>query len=158
MTMQATEVSVRREVVVEATPERAFEVFTAGFDRWWPRTHKLGEADLAEAILEPKTGGRWYERTVDGRECDWGEVLAYDPPRRLLLSWLLDPQFEIDADNPTEVEVRFTAAGPERSRVEIEHRGLERFGPDGAEKMRSAIDSEGGWQGILEGYAEAVRA
>jgi uncharacterized protein YndB with AHSA1/START domain len=157
MTMQATEVTVRREVTVEAPPERAFDVFTAGFDRWWPRTHKLGEADLQEAILEPKRGGRWYERDVDGSECEWGEVLAYEPPRRLLLSWLLDPQFEIDADNPTEVEVRFTEVEG-GTRVELEHRGLERFGPDGAEKMRAAIDSEGGWAGILDRYGEAVRS
>jgi uncharacterized protein YndB with AHSA1/START domain len=158
MTMEATGVSVRREVTVDAAPERAFDVFNAGFDRWWPRTHKLGEADLAEAILEPRLGGRWYERCVDGSECDWGQVLAYEPPRRLLLSWLLDPAFELDPDNPTEVEVTFTELAEGRTRVEVEHRGLERFGPEGAERMRAAIGSGEGWGGILRRYAEAVRA
>ena len=157
MNTDATASAVRREIVVEAAAERAFETFTSGFDRWWPREHKLGEADLEEVVLEPRAGGRWYERCVDGSECDWGEVLAFEPSRRLLLSWLLDPDFAIDADSPTEIEVLFKAEGPDRTRVTLEHRGLERFGPEGASKMADALDSEGGWRGILERFAEAAR-
>jgi uncharacterized protein YndB with AHSA1/START domain len=145
----------RATVVVEAPTARAFDVFTSGFDGWWPRTHKIGGADLSEAVLEPRVGGRWYERDVDGSECEWGRVLAYEPPTRLVLAWQIDGRWRHDPDFVTEVEVRFVAEGPDRTRVELEHRDLDRFG-DAQEEIRSAFQSPGGWRGLLEAFAAAV--
>jgi uncharacterized protein YndB with AHSA1/START domain len=145
---------VRKSLSVNATPERAFEVFTARFDSWWPRSHSIGQSPLAEAVLEPRTGGRWYGRLADGSEAEWGDVLAWDPPRRLVLAWRIGADWTYRADLLTEVEVRFTAEG-ERTRVDFEHRGLERMGEKAAE-TRIALDSDGGWTGILKLYADAV--
>jgi uncharacterized protein YndB with AHSA1/START domain len=145
---------VRKSLSVNATPERAFEVFTARFDSWWPRSHSIGQSPLAEAVLEPRAGGRWYGRLADGSEAEWGDVLAWDPPRRLVLAWRIGADWTYRADLLTEVEVRFTAEG-DRTRVDFEHRGLERMGEKAAE-TRVALDSDGGWTGILKLYADAV--
>ena len=113
MTEQAT-LTARRSITVEATPERAFAVFTAGFQSWWPiASHHIGEQDAVAVILEPRTGGRWFERAADGTECEWGSVIACEPPSRLLLAWHLTPEWVYDPDpaNATEVEVTFTPAG-----------------------------------------------
>ena len=123
-----TTTSVRKTITVDVPIARAFEVFTTDFDRWWPRTHHVGATDMAEAIMEGRQGGRWYERGIDGSECEWGSVLVYEPPERLVLAWQLDNEFHYDKDLHTEVEVRFTAEGPERTRVDLEHRGLDRYG------------------------------
>lgn len=149
-----TDTAVRRAITVSVPPERAFLTFTADFNRWWPRSHHIGQAELAEAVIEPRAGGRWYERGVDGSECDWGKVLVWDPPTRLVLSWQLSSEWAYDADLWTELEVTFTAQGPDRTRVELEHRGLDAYG-DQMEKMRESFDSDGGWRGLLEQFAAA---
>jgi uncharacterized protein YndB with AHSA1/START domain len=152
---QATEQEVRREITVDVAPERAFAFFTERFDAWWPRSHHIGAAEMQEAIIEPRAGGRWYERGVDGSECDWGEVLAWDPPHRLLLSWQLDGEWAYDSDpaHASEVGVTFTPAG-EGTRVELFHRGFERAAKGDA--LRRGVSAEGGWGGLLALYAEAL--
>jgi uncharacterized protein YndB with AHSA1/START domain len=151
---EANDTVVRTSVTVAAPVEKAFAVFTDGFDGWWPRSHHLGEGELAEAVLETKTGGRWYERLADGSECEWGTVLVCEPPHRLVLSWAISPSWavETDTDRASTVEVRFVAEGDGRTRVELEHRDLDRHGADW-QKMRDSIASDGGWTGILRGYA-----
>ena len=151
----STDTAVRRAITVAVAPDRAFSTFTADFDRWWPRSHHIGDAELAEAVIEPREGGRWYERGVDGSECDWGKVLVWDPPTRLVLSWQLSSEWAYDADVWTELEVTFTAEGSNRTRVELEHRGLDAYG-DQMEKMRESFDSDGGWRGLLEQFAAAA--
>jgi uncharacterized protein YndB with AHSA1/START domain len=154
----ATIAPVRRSVFVKAPPERAFKVFTEGFASWWPASHSVIAADQEGAYIEPEVGGRWYERGVDGSECDWGRVLAYDPPGRLVLSWLLDGEFEPDPDpaNASEVEITFTREG-DGTLVELEHRGFERRASGGAQVAES-VAGEGGWSGLLVAYAEAAQA
>jgi uncharacterized protein YndB with AHSA1/START domain len=154
--VQATELEVRREITVNVAPARAFAFFTERFDAWWPRSHHIGAADLDEAIIEPREGGRWYERGVDRSECDWGEVLAYDPPHRLALSWHITGEWAYDPDpaHASEVEVTFTPAG-DGTRVELVHRGFERH-PVGGDKLRESVGGAGGWGGLLELYAEGL--
>jgi uncharacterized protein YndB with AHSA1/START domain len=146
---------VRKSVSVKATPERAFEVFTAGFDRWWPRSHSIGDSPLKQAIIEPREGGRWYAQLEDGTEAEWGDVLAWEPPRRVLLAWRIGAGWQYDPDLLTEVEVTFTPEVGGATRVELEHRYLERMG-EGAESVRASVDSDGGWQGLLRAYAECA--
>jgi len=145
---------VRRGVTVKATPERAFEVFTAQFGRWWPRSHHIGKSPMSGGMIEPKVGGRWYETCEDGSQCDWGKVLAWEPPRRLVLAWHLSASFQYDPSLGVEVEVRFTREG-DATRVDLEHRNLELFGPD-AEKMQASFGSPGGWPSILDSYAATI--
>jgi uncharacterized protein YndB with AHSA1/START domain len=155
MTEQTT-LAIRRSVTVQAPPERAFEVFTAGFSTWWPlESHHIAPTPAVEAVIEPNTGGRWFERDADGNQCDWGYVLAFEPPHRLLLSWHLTPEYTFDPDpaNALEVEVTFTAADG-GTLVELEHRGFEKYGETGA-KMRESVSSPGGWTDLLELYAKA---
>jgi hypothetical protein len=147
-------IKVGHTLTVEAPIERAFAVFTEGFGGWWPASHHLGESELVDAIIEPRAGGRWYERNADGSECDWGHVIAWEPPRRVLLAWQLDADWRFDPDLVTEVEVRFEADG-ERTRVAFEHRHLERMGAR-AEEVRRSVDSPEGWRGILARYGEAA--
>jgi len=147
---------VRKEIVVEAPVERAFRVFTTRPETWWPATHHIGKSELQSIVLEPHAGGRWLERGIDGSECLWGKVLSWEPPRRVVLGWQLDANWEYDPDLLTEVEVTFTPEGSGRTRVMLEHRNLERFGAD-AEQVRTSIGADGGWPVILNGYADAVR-
>lgn len=147
----------RVSITVETAKEHAFEVFTAGMGTWWPRTYKIGPADLADAVLEPHAGGRWYERDSDGSECEWGRVLAFEPPHRLVLTWQIDSQWAYDPGLVTEVEIRFIAEGENRTRVELEHRNLENFGPAAAE-MRATFESDGGWRRILGRFVEQAQA
>jgi uncharacterized protein YndB with AHSA1/START domain len=147
--------AVRKTITVDAPQARAFEVFTAEFDRWWPRSHHIGESDMAEAVIECRPGGRWYERDADGSQCEWGSVAVYEPPERIVLVWQLDSEFRYDPDLATHVEVRFVADGPNRTLVELEHRDLDRYG-DNLENMRTTFDSPGGWNGLIEAYAAAV--
>jgi uncharacterized protein YndB with AHSA1/START domain len=149
-------VAVKHTLSVDAPLERAFTVFTEGFGRWWPATHHVGKSDLVDAVIEPRRGGRWYERNADGSKCDWGHVIAWEPPVRVLLAWQLDADWRYDPELITEVEVRFEADG-ERTRVTFEHRHLERMG-ERAEEVHRAVDSPEGWHGILERYAEAAGA
>jgi uncharacterized protein YndB with AHSA1/START domain len=154
MSTQIRPAPVRKSVFVNAPQAHAFEVFTSGMGQWWPKSHKLGEVELDRQIIEPQQGGRWYQLNVDGSECEVGTVAAWDPPARLLLIWQLNAEWTFDRDLATEVEVRFTPEGS-GTRIELEHRNLERLG-DTAEGFREAIDSDGGWSGLLALYAEAA--
>ena len=154
---QQSEASVRRSITVEVDRAQAFAVFTEGFDSWWIRSHHLGEAELDVAVMEPGVGGRWYERDVDGSECEWGRVLEWDPPGRLVLAWQINGDWKFDRDLVTEVEVTFTAVGPSTTRVDLEHRNLDRFG-DSSDAMRAAFESDGGWSGLLQSFVEQANA
>ena len=155
----ATIAPVRRSVFVQAPPERAFEVFTEGFAGWWPASHSVLEGGQEAAIIETAEGGRWYERGPGGEECDWGRVLAFEPPRRLVLSWLLDEKFDPDPDESkaSEVEVTFTPEG-DGTRVELVHSGFERRGGEAGEGVAAGVAGEGGWSGLLARYAEVAQA
>jgi uncharacterized protein YndB with AHSA1/START domain len=159
MTTQAADTTARASVVVDAPLERAFSVFTDGIDTWWPREHTIGEAELKEMVLEPKVGGRAYGIGVDGSESDWGRVLEFERPHRVLVSWDINLQwtYESDPAKASEFEVRFIPQGPQRTRVELEHRRLERHG-EGWEAMRDAVGSPNGWQGGLDLFAKAAAA
>jgi uncharacterized protein YndB with AHSA1/START domain len=148
---------VRKTLTVLASPETAFRVFTEGFDRWWPRTHHIGKSELARAVIEPRVGGRWYEVCVDGSECDWGDVLAWEPPHRLLLAWRLNAEWDYEPDLLTEVEVRFVALADGQTRVDFEHRGFERMGA-GGEAARAGVDSPSGWGAILAEFKTVLEA
>jgi uncharacterized protein YndB with AHSA1/START domain len=159
MTQQPTirPAPVRKSIRVGAPRERAFEVFTARIGNWWPKSHHIGAADLDTVMIEPRAGGRWYERGVDGSECDVGKVLVWEPPARLVLAWQIAPNWKFDPDLITEVEVKFIAEGAEATRVELEHRNLERLGSDKpADTMRQQIDSPNGWGGLLALFAKQV--
>jgi uncharacterized protein YndB with AHSA1/START domain len=156
-TPQAADTTVRNTVVVDAPIERAFTVFTEGIGTWFPSAYNLLEVDIAERVFEPRVGGHIYDRGTDGSECHWAHVLAYEPPERVVFSWNINPQWQIesDLDKTSEVEVRFTPESPERTRVELEHRNLDRHG-DGWEGTRAAVAGEGGWPGCLQAFAEAA--
>jgi uncharacterized protein YndB with AHSA1/START domain len=157
MTTKTAGTSVSTSIVVEAPVARAFSVFTCGIGTWWPADHHILQAELAEMVFEPREGGHVYDRGVDGSECRWARVLAYEPPARVVISWDINPSWQIEADpeKTSEVEVRFTAEGPDRTRVELEHRNLERHG-EGWERIRDAVGSGNGWD--LRPFADAVEA
>jgi len=157
MTTQAG-ASVRAQVVVEVPLERAFSVFTEDFDSIKPREHNMLAVEIAETVFEPREGGRIYDRGVDGTECQWARVLAYEPPDRFVFSWDISPQWQIEPDHEktSEVEVRFISEGPERTRVELEHRNLDRHG-EGWEGGRDGVASEGGWSLYLKRFADLVK-
>src|SRR5215469_5199354 len=136
---------VLKTIRVNAPAGRAFDVFTTRFDVWWPKSHHIGKAEMKEAVIEPRQGGRWYEKGVDGSECNWGNVLVWDPPRRLVLSWRINSQFVVDDTVASEVEVRFVEEANGVTRVELEHR-IEALD---AETMRSMVDAPNGWSAIL---------
>ena len=154
---QAAIAPVRYTVTVPISPERAFTLFTQGFNTWWIG-HHIGEADMAEAVIEPRVDGRWYERGVDGSECDWGKVLVFEPPGRLVLTWQINAEWKFDPDlsRASEVEVRFTEANGQTT-VDFEHRHIERLGA-GAEELARSVGSPGGWPGILDLFAKAAAA
>jgi uncharacterized protein YndB with AHSA1/START domain len=156
MTLAIKPAPVRRTLTVAATPQHAFEVFTARFDSWWPRSHSIGDAPLKQAVIEPKAGGRWYGRLENGTEAEWGDVLAWEPPGRVVLAWRIGANWTYDPNLLTEVEVRFTAEG-DLTRVDFEHRLLENMG-QGAEGVRASFESDGGWGGLLKAYADAAQA
>ena len=158
MTTQAQQASVRTQIVVEAPIERAFQVFTEDFGSFKPPEHNILGVDLAETVFEPREGGHLYDRGVDGSECRWARVLAYEPPNRVVISWDINPQWQIetDLDKTSEVEVRFIAEAPERTRVELEHRNLDRHG-EGWEQERDGVGSEGGWPLYLRRFAELFK-
>ena len=159
MNTQAQVTSVRSTVVVEAPIERAFRVFTEDFGSFKPPEHNLLGVEIAETVLEPRAGGRLYDRGVDGSECHWARVLAYEPPNRLVFSWDISPRWQIETDleNTSEVEVRFIAETPERTRVELEHRNLDRHG-SGWEGVRDGVDSGDGWPLYLARFAELLKS
>jgi uncharacterized protein YndB with AHSA1/START domain len=157
MTAPAQDTSVRSEIVVEAPIERAFQVFTQQFDRIKPREHNMLGVDIAESVFEPRAGGRVYDRGVDGSECQWARVLAFEPPDRLVFTWDINPywQIEADLDKASEVEVRFIAESPTRTRVELEHRNLDRHG-DGWQGLGEGVGGDEGWPLYLQRFAAAV--
>jgi hypothetical protein len=148
----ATIAPVRKQITVHATQQRAFDVFTSGMGAWWNPGQHIGEAPFVDVIVEPHEGGRWMERDAEGTECQWGRVLAWEPPGRVLLAWQLDASWTYDPDLVTELEIRFVAEGPDSTRVELEHRNLDRLG-DAAPSVRDSLDSPDGWNGLLAGFA-----
>jgi uncharacterized protein YndB with AHSA1/START domain len=154
---QAESAVVRKQVVVDAPVERAFATFTERLGDFKPPEHNLLGVPIAETVFEPRVGGHIYDRGLDGTECRWARVLAYDPPDRVVFSWDISPQWQIEADpaNASEVEVRFMAESPERTRVELEHRHIERHGP-GWEGVSQGVDSDQGWPLYLDRYAALV--
>lgn len=155
MTGMIVPAPVRRSVTVEVPVERAFQVFTANFGRWWPAAYSIGATALKTAVIEPRVGGRWYEIGDDGQECLWGEVLAWEPPSRILLAWRIRADWQFDPDLLTEVEVNFVPLGTGATRVDLEHRLLENMGSSEA-VARGIYESDGGWSGILAGYVAAT--
>lgn len=153
---QHPDTTVRKSVVVNASQAHAFAVFVEHHGTWWPlQTHHIGAQPPATAIIEPRVGGRWFERASDGSECDWGRVLVWEPPHRIVLSWDIGADWKYNPKLGTEVEVRFASESPGTTRVELEHRRLERYGAQ-AETMQATFDSERGWAGILRGFAQAA--
>lgn len=148
---------VREAVTVQAPVETAFRVFTEQCDAWWPRSYRLGLAERVGIVLEPRVGGRWYQRTTDGNECDWGSVLAWEPPARVTLSWQIGIGFvpEPDPARASRVDVTFIVVGAERATVSVSHSELERHG-DGWQAMAEGVAGERGWGGILRAYAQVV--
>jgi uncharacterized protein YndB with AHSA1/START domain len=144
---------VRKVVTVNAPQAVAWRVFIEKMGTWWPlTTHKIGNAKAVDAVIEPRAGGRWYERGEDGSTCDWGRVLSWEPPERLVLSWEITADWKHDPDLKTEVEVRFIADGKNRTRVELEHRRLDLYGAR-RDEMGGIFDSDAGWKGLLDAFA-----
>ena len=149
--------SVRKVVNVNAPQSIAWDVFTQQMGTWWPlAVYKIGNANAVDAVMEPRVGGRWYERGEDGSTCDWGRVLAWEPPHRVVLSWQLDGAWEYDPDpaHATEVEVRFVAEGPSTTRVELVHSKFDRA-RSGAQ-LRVGVGNDNGWNGLLRRFEAAV--
>ena len=147
---------VRKSVVVDATPAEAFEVFTAGIDRWWPKSHSLSSSPLRHSVIEPRVGGRWYTTHDDGTECVVGHVLQWQPGERFVVTWEIGAGWKPDsrAQFASEVEVRFSEPSAGRTLVELEHRDFERMADDAGATMRGAVDSEGGWSALLGLFAK----
>jgi hypothetical protein len=157
MTKKITPAPVRRTIDVKASQAKTFDVFTRKISAWWPRSHHIGKVPMVEAIIEPKVKGRWYERGEDGSECEWGYVIAWNPPEGLTLAWQLNADFAFDPRLVTEVEVKFVPVAPAVTRVELEHRLLERMG-DSAERMRDTVGGDNGWTAILRSFVAAAEA
>jgi uncharacterized protein YndB with AHSA1/START domain len=156
MTPTITIAPVRKSIRVNATQAHAFEVFTSGIGRWWPRHATIGTAPMKEVVLEPRLGGRWYQLAEDGSQAKVGEILVWEPPRRFIVSWDLNSNWKPDTTVSSEVEVRFTADGPNATLVELEHRKFERMGAEAGAKMRKDVD--GGWPGMLDHFKKEAEA
>ena len=156
--LPASGASVRKTLTVHASVDHAFKVFTEGFDGWWPRGHHIGKQPMKKAVLEPRLGGRCYGQSADGTDADWGSVLVWEPPRRLVIAWQITPdwQYEPDLAKCSEVEVRFMPERDDVTRVELEHRHFEKHGA-GGDSIREAVGGPGGWGGILELFRGAAR-
>jgi uncharacterized protein YndB with AHSA1/START domain len=145
---------VRKSIRVNASQAHAFEVFTSGLDRWWPRKASIGTSSMKSTVMEPRLGGWWYQVGEDGSRADVGKILLWEPPHRFVVSWDINSNWKPDTNVSSEVEVRFVADGPNATRVELEHRKFEQMGAEAGEKMRKDVD--GGWPGMLERFkAEA---
>ena len=158
MTTAPSVPSLHGKATVAMPIEKAFAFFTDSFGAWWPADYHIGQADMADAIVEPREGGRWYERGTDGSERDWGRVLAWEPPSRLLVTWQINGQWQFDPDpeHASEIEVRFSADGPDQTTVELQHRHLDRL--VGGQAMRDGIGQGGGWTAVMETFAKAAEA
>ena len=157
MMTESSVTPVRKSVTVSADPAAAFAIFTEDFDSWWPRSHHIGRSPMKKAFVEGRAGGRCYTLQEDGTECDWGTVLVWEPPRRLVFAWQIGAgwQYEPDLAKSSEVEVQFAPLADGRTRVDLEHRAFERMGPAG-DAMRSAVDAPNGWTGTLALYVARV--
>jgi uncharacterized protein YndB with AHSA1/START domain len=145
--------SVRKVSMVAAPPVVAWRVFTERMGTWWPlAVYKIGKVNAVDAVIEPRVGGRWYERGDDGSTCDWGSVLVWEPPSRLVLSWDVSADWQYDPELKTEIEIRFIAVGEDGTRVELEHRKLDRYGAR-RDEMRRIFDTEGDWGRLLAMFA-----
>lgn len=155
--MSENETTVRTAVTVEVPIDLAFQMFTERCDAWWPRSYRLGQAERSDVVFEPRVGGRWYERTTDGKECDWGKVLAWHPPNRLSLSWQIGIGFvpEPDPERASQVNVTFLATGLAQTTITVVHSQFERHG-EGWESMYEGVSRDGGWPGILPQYAALI--
>jgi uncharacterized protein YndB with AHSA1/START domain len=148
---------IQGKTTVEVDQRRAFEAFTASINSWWPHQYHIGAVEVAEVVLEPRVGGRWYERGVDDSECDWGRVLAWEPPNRVLFTWQINGNWQFDPDpaHASEIEARFRPDGPDQTTVEVEHRHLERL--VGGESVYGAIEhGGGGWVALLAAFAASL--
>jgi uncharacterized protein YciI/uncharacterized protein YndB with AHSA1/START domain len=150
-----TAINIKKSINVETSQQRAFRVFTDGIDRWWPRDHHIGKSPLERFIIEPRTGGRWYSTCKDGSEVDVGRVIKWEPYSRVVLTWQITGEWKFDPDFITEIEVTFTSEGPRKTRVELEHRNIERFGAHAGE-IRKTFESDGGWSTTLGHYAKSL--
>src|SRR6516164_2308113 len=149
---------VRKVIDVEAPQRVAWRVFTEQMGTWWPLAmYKIGKANAVDAIIEPRVGGRWYERGDDGSTCDWGTVLSWEPYSRLVLSWDISADWQPDPGLKTEIELRFIAEGKDATRVELEHRKLDRYGVR-RDEMRRIFDTEGDWGRLLQAFAARAAA
>ncbi len=157
MTKTITIAPVTKTLTVEAGQAHCFDVFTSGLDRWWPKEHHIGATPVVKSVIEPRKGGRWYSVHEDGKEVTTGHMLVWDPPKRIVFSWEISGKWKPEPNQTlaSEVEVRFIAEGPSRTRVELEHRNFERM-PDveGAKGMRDGVDQ--GWPGIMDGYRKVA--
>jgi uncharacterized protein YndB with AHSA1/START domain len=155
MTVTIKAAPIRKAITVNLPAEVAFERFVSRIGTWWPAAYSIGGSPQKTVVIEPRAAGRWYEIGEDGSECDWGEVLAWEPPDRLVLAWRISADWRFDPSLLTEVEVRFLPADARSTRVELEHRLLENMGA-AAEAARASFDSEQGWSGVLASYAAAA--
>lgn len=153
--MIETDEAIRREIVVDVPPERAFALFTAEMTSWWPPAHHIGSAPIAEVVIEPRAGGRWFTRHQDGTETSTGTVVAWEPPARLVITWQIGADWKFHSDLVTTVELRFEPVGEGRTRVRLEHRDLDAFGADAAE-MKKTFEDPGAWTATLAAYASAA--
>lgn len=153
----ANDAVVRHQIVVDTPIERAFAAFVERFGDFKPPEHNLLGAEITETHFEPRVGGHIYDRADDGSECRWARVLVYEPPNRVVFSWDISPQWQLERDpsNTSEVEIRFVAETPERTRLELEHRHLNRHGP-GWESIHEGVDGDAGWPLYLARYADLV--
>jgi uncharacterized protein YndB with AHSA1/START domain len=156
MTATVTIAPVRKSIRVNASPAHAFEVFTSGLGRWWPRDHGIGKLPMKSAVMETRLGGRWHELAEDGSRTDVGRIIAWEPPRRFVMTWDINSKWKPDANISSEVEVRFIPDGPNATRVELEHRKFEQMGVEAGESMRKDVD--GGWPGMLERFRKEAEA
>jgi uncharacterized protein YndB with AHSA1/START domain len=141
---------VRKTIRVNASAARAFEVFTSGLGKWWPRDHGIGKLPMKEAVMETRLGGKWYELGEDGARTDVGRIVAWEPPQRFVMTWDIDSRWKPDTTVGSEIEVRFIAEGASVTRVELEHRKFEQMGAEPGAKMRRDVD--GGWPNMLERF------
>ena len=159
MTADIDQTSIRTEIIVDASQDRAFKLFTEQFDSIKPREHNMLGVDIAESVFEPRAGGRVYDRGINGSECQWARVLAYEPPERIVFTWDISPYWQLETDlaRASEVEIRFITESEGRTRVALEHRNLDRHG-DGWEGLRAGVEGDAGWPLYLARYAQQVAA
>ncbi len=159
MTSQTTDIdpnSVRKALSVKAPPDVAWRVFTEQLGAWWPLdNYKIGKTTAVDAVIEPRAGGRWYEHGDDGSTCDWGRVLAWEPPKRLVLSWDISADWQPDPNLKTEIEIKFIPEGKDATRIGLEHRRLDRYGAR-RDEMRRIFDTEGDWGRLLQMFASVA--